>query len=48
MDIHRNEGGLVIGDRALELEGKAPYMYDLGQAWKAMTGLQGLYLQPDQ
>ena len=39
MDIQGTKGGLVIGDRALELRGKHPYMYDLGQAWKEMTGL---------
>ena len=32
-------GGLVIGDRAMGLEHKFPYVYDLGQAWKAWTGL---------
>ncbi len=30
--------GLVIGDRALQLLGKFPCVYDLGQAWKEMTG----------
>jgi chorismate dehydratase len=30
--------GLVIGDRAFELLGKYPFVYDLGQAWKEMTG----------
>ena len=30
--------GLVIGDRALQLLGKYPFVYDLGQAWKEMTG----------
>lgn len=31
--------GLVIGDRALEIQHGMPYVYDLGEAWKAMTGL---------
>lgn len=31
--------GLVIGDRALEQRSKSKYIYDLGLAWKAMTGL---------
>jgi len=32
-------GGLVIGDRAIGLEHKFKYVYDLGQAWKDWTGL---------
>ena len=32
-------GGLLIGDPALEVEGGFPYELDLGQAWKAITGL---------
>jgi chorismate dehydratase len=31
--------GLVIGDRALAQRSKAKYIYDLGTAWKEMTGL---------
>jgi chorismate dehydratase len=31
--------GLVIGDRAFEQRKVSPYIYDLGQAWKALTGL---------
>jgi chorismate dehydratase len=31
--------GVVIGDRALEQGTRSPYMYDLGEAWKAHTGL---------
>jgi chorismate dehydratase len=31
--------GVVIGDRALEQRQLSPYIYDLGDAWKAMTGL---------
>ena len=31
--------GLVIGDRALEQRQKSKYIYDLGTAWKEMTGL---------
>ena len=31
--------GLVIGDRALEQRLKSKYIYDLGAAWKAYTGL---------
>ncbi len=32
-------GGLLIGDPALEVEGRFPYELDLGQAWKELTGL---------
>ena len=31
--------GLVIGDRALEQRNKSKYNYDLGLAWKELTGL---------
>lgn len=31
--------GLVIGDRALVQRMKSKYIYDLGSAWKEMTGL---------
>lgn len=31
--------GVVIGDRALEQRKRSPYVYDLGEAWKKMTGL---------
>lgn len=31
--------GLVIGDRALEQRQRSKYIYDLGTAWKEMTGL---------
>lgn len=31
-------GGLVIGDRAIELHKMYPYVYDLGEAWVANTG----------
>ncbi len=32
-------GAVVIGDKTIALEDKFPYTYDLGQAWKAHTGL---------
>lgn len=32
-------GGLVIGDRTVGLDEKFPYVYDLGEAWMAHTGL---------
>ncbi len=31
--------GLIIGDRALQQLNKGQYVYDLGSAWKAYTGL---------
>jgi chorismate dehydratase len=38
-DIKGTTAGVVIGDRALEQRNKSKYVYDLGEAWKAMTGL---------
>jgi chorismate dehydratase len=38
-EIKGNTAGLVIGDRAFTQRLKSKYMYDLGQAWKAMTGM---------
>jgi len=37
--INGNTAGVVIGDRALEQRRLSPYIYDLGEAWKNMTGL---------
>jgi chorismate dehydratase len=37
--ITGNTAGLVIGDRAFEQRLRSTYIYDLGQAWKEMTGL---------
>ena len=37
--IKGTTAGLVIGDRALEQRKVSPYVYDLGAAWKAFTGL---------
>ncbi len=38
-DIKGTTAGLVIGNRALSQRKKSRYMYDLGSAWKEMTGL---------
>ncbi len=38
-DIAGTTAGLVIGDRALVQRTKSTYIYDLGTAWKEMTGL---------
>lgn len=37
--IEGTTAGVVIGDRALEQRLRSPYIYDLGEAWKAHTGL---------
>lgn len=37
--IKGSTAGVVIGDRALEQRQTSPYIYDLGEAWKNMTGL---------
>jgi len=36
--IKGTTAGLVIGDRALEQRKQSAYVYDLGEAWKNMTG----------
>lgn len=38
-EIKGTTAGVVIGDRALEQRLKSKYIYDLGDAWKAHTGL---------
>lgn len=38
-DIKGTTAGVVIGDRALEQRNRSKYVYDLGEAWKEMTGL---------
>jgi chorismate dehydratase len=37
--IGGDTAGLVIGDRAIGMEKRFPYTYDLGQTWKDWTGL---------
>ncbi len=37
--IRGNTAGVVIGDRALQQRTTSTYIYDLGEAWKAHTGL---------
>lgn len=37
--IKGTTAGVVIGDRALEQRKVSEYVYDLGQAWKELTGL---------
>jgi len=38
-EIKGKTGGLIIGDRTIGLEQQFSYVYDLGTAWKAFTGL---------
>lgn len=38
-DIKGTTAGLVIGDRALAQRSRSKFIYDLGTAWKQMTGL---------
>jgi chorismate dehydratase len=39
LDFNEDSASLIIGDRALRLNGKTSYRYDLAAAWKEMTGL---------
>ena len=38
-EIKGKTAAVVIGDRALQLRNISPYIYDLGEIWKLMTGL---------
>jgi len=42
-DIKGTSAGVIIGDRVFEAETKFPYVYDLGEAWKAHTGLDFVF-----
>ena len=42
-DIRGTTAGIIIGDRVFEAETKFPYVYDLGEAWKAHTGLDFVF-----
>lgn len=37
--IQGTTAGVIIGDRALQAKSKFAYCYDLGAAWKSLTGL---------
>ena len=39
LNIKNTTAGLIIGDRALQQRKRFKYIYDLGTAWKEMTGL---------
>ncbi len=38
-EINNTTAGVIIGDRALEMNNKFEYVYDLVLAWKSFTGL---------
>ncbi len=42
-DIRGSIAGVIIGDRVFEAENKFPYVYDLGEAWKTLTGLDFVF-----
>jgi chorismate dehydratase len=42
-DIRGGTAGVIIGDRVFEAEKQFPYVYDLGEAWKAFTGLDFVF-----
>ena len=42
-ELVEGKAGLVIGDRALMLQGRYKHVYDLGTAWKKMTKLPFVY-----
>jgi chorismate dehydratase len=42
-DIRGTTAGVIIGDRVFEAEKQFPYVYDLGDAWKALTGLDFVF-----
>lgn len=37
--IQFTRAGLIIGDRTMGMAGRYPYVYDLAEEWKKMTGL---------
>ncbi|MCE1199006.1 MAG: menaquinone biosynthesis protein [Marinilabiliales bacterium] len=42
-EIGGETAGVIIGDRVFEAEKQFPYVYDLGEAWKEMTGLDFVF-----
>jgi chorismate dehydratase len=42
-DINGSTAGVIIGDRVFEAETQFPYVYDLGEAWKNLTGLDFVF-----
>ncbi len=41
--IENNTGGVIIGDKALELSNHFPYRYDLAEAWHTLTGKEFVF-----
>jgi chorismate dehydratase len=41
--IENNSAGVIIGDRALNIQNDFPFIYDLGEAWFEFTGLPFLF-----
>jgi chorismate dehydratase len=39
LDLKKNTGAVIIGDRALKARSHFKYVYDLAEEWKKMTGL---------
>jgi chorismate dehydratase len=39
LEVQRDEGALIIGDRAIELQNRFCHQCDLAEAWRAFTGL---------
>ena len=42
-DINGTTAGVIIGDRVFEAEKQFPFVYDLGEAWKELTGLDFVF-----
>jgi len=42
-DIKDSTAGVIIGDRVFEAEKVFPFIYDLSEAWKEMTGLDFVF-----
>lgn len=42
-EIAGTTAGVVIGDRVFTVENKFPFVYDLGEAWKELTGLDFVF-----
>ena len=42
-DIRGKTAGVIIGDRVFEAEKQFPFVYDLSEAWKNLTGLDFVF-----
>jgi len=42
-DIKGRTAGVIIGDRVFEAEKRFPFVYDMGEAWKSMTGFDFVF-----